>query len=82
MWTAPQTDISTGNIEFYEVCYEGEFTEAACDKVDASELTFTITHLHPWVEYSFKIRVAVLLGYGPFTPVQEATTLAAGTCMT
>lgn len=81
-WKAPKTDRYTGEISYYQICYQKSktSTNSSCSLISAggnlSEVE--ITGLHPYQEYRFKIRGVVALGYGPYSNVLLSTTHEAG----
>ena len=77
-WLPPATDKFTGNISKYEICYAGDFDTRGCIEIGAAYLRWNVTELHPYVRYELKMRSAALLGYGPYSPVNYATTLESG----
>ena len=77
-WDSPKTDKFTGGISKYEICYTGAFGTGDCINIGANSLQWNVTELHPHVRYELKIRAAALLGYGPFSSIEYATTLEAG----
>ena len=81
-WTAPMTDNYTGDISYYQICYQRSSTptDSGCSLASAgSDLTeFEINGLLPYREYRVKIRGVVALGYGPYSNILLATTHEAG----
>ena len=81
-WTVPMTDNYTGDISYYQICYQRSSTptHSGCSLVSAgSNLTeVEINGLLPYREYRVKIRGVVALGYGPYSNVLLQTTLEAG----
>lgn len=81
-WTAPESDQYTGEIVYYEICYQKSNVDvgANClfETVGGNLTRALISGLHPFQEYRIKIRGVVALGYGPFSNVFMSTTPETG----
>ena len=81
-WTAPITNNYTGEISYYQICYQKSDTSvnSSCSLISVgSNLTqVEIRGLRPYQEYQVQVRGVVALGYGPYSNVLLATTHEAG----
>lgn len=81
-WTAPDTDKYTGEILYYQVCYQkssiSNDINCTLESVDGNLIQAVMSGMHPFQEYRVKIRGVVALGYGLFSNVLMSTTAETG----
>ena len=81
-WSVPATNEYTGEILYYQICYQKSsiFNDVNCSlaSVGGNLTEAVISGLHPFQEYRLKLRGVVALGYGPFSNVLMSTTYESG----